>query len=70
MIRLCPTRTELAETCVLIVLAVGLWLDLLPDAASRLLLPTMTIYFMYLIVTGVRDLRRWLQRRAAAINAR
>jgi hypothetical protein len=60
VIRLRPTRTELVETCVLILLAVGLWL-MWPEVVRRqLLLPIISIYFVYLAVTGVRDLRRWL----------
>ena len=67
MTRLRPTRAEVIEMCVLTVLAAGILFGTRSGVIDReLLLPTMTIYFVYLIVIGVRDLRRWLQRRAAA----
>jgi hypothetical protein len=65
MIRLRPTRFEVLEMSVLVVLAVGLWFGLQRGVIDRELMPVIVGgYLLYLAVVGVRDLRRWRQRRA------
>ena len=67
MIGLRPTRNELIEMIVLLVLTVGLLFGLQHGVIDRELMPVIVGgYLVYLAVVGVRDMRRWFQRRAAA----
>jgi hypothetical protein len=65
MTRLRPTRFELLEMCVLLVLTVGLWFGLQRGVIDRKLMPMIINgYLVYLAVRAVRDLHRWFTTRS------